>query len=60
MSGGLGGSPETALPDNVPENDFFSPDRYGKRENPESLSESLFDDSKDHTGRERYDDSLVW
>ncbi|XP_007899610.2 peptide YY-A isoform X1 [Callorhinchus milii] len=34
--------------------------RYGKRENPESLSESLFDDSKDHTGRERYDDSLVW
>ncbi|XP_020387241.1 peptide YY-like [Rhincodon typus] len=34
--------------------------RYGKRDSPEALSDSLFDDSRDHIGRSRYDDSLMW
>ncbi|XP_067825336.1 peptide YY-like [Heptranchias perlo] len=34
--------------------------RYGKRDSPEALSDSLFDDSKDHIGRSRFDDSLMW
>ncbi|XP_072343289.1 peptide YY-like isoform X2 [Scyliorhinus torazame] len=34
--------------------------RYGKRDSPEALSESLFDESSDHIGRSRYGDSLMW
>ncbi|XP_038635610.1 peptide YY-like [Scyliorhinus canicula] len=34
--------------------------RYGKRDSPEALSDSLFDESSDHIGRSRYGDSLMW
>ncbi|XP_032647161.1 peptide YY-like [Chelonoidis abingdonii] len=35
--------------------------RYGKRSSPEALmSELLFGDSGDHTGRSRYEDSYLW
>ncbi|XP_032891193.1 peptide YY-like [Amblyraja radiata] len=34
--------------------------RYGKRDNPEALSDSPFDESRDHVGKSRYDDSLMW
>ncbi|KAG6938311.1 peptide YY, partial [Chelydra serpentina] len=35
--------------------------RYGKRSSPEAMmSELLFGDSSDHTGRSRYEDSYLW
>ncbi|XP_078280487.1 LOW QUALITY PROTEIN: peptide YY-like [Rhinoraja longicauda] len=34
--------------------------RFGKRDNLEALSDSPFDESRDHIGKSRYDDSLMW